>query len=134
MGYLSNFIVYFLAMIGIIILALYVYKKFNISSIGFRHNNSLTVEDTLNLSPRKTLYVIRQGNERFLIAGDMDRTTLISKLKDGEDVDISGQSVCYNTRRSVKLADLSDENIARQNNIEPLAKPIMKEIKRGLKF
>lgn len=132
MGYISNFIVYFLAMIGIIILALYVYKKFNISSIGFRHNNSLLVEDTLSLSPRKTLYVIRNGAERFLIAGDIERTTLISKLKDDSETE-NGQTVNYN-RRSVKMADLSDENINRQDNIEPFRKPIMKEIKRGLRF
>ena len=80
MGYISNFIVYFLAMIGIIILALYVYKKFSISSFSIRRNNSLKIEDTLSLSPRKTLFVIRDGNERFLIAADLERTTLISKL------------------------------------------------------
>ena len=82
MGYLSNFIVYFLAMIGIIILALYVYKQFNIGGLTTKHSNLLSVEDSLSLSPRKTLYVVREGSERFLIAADMERTTLISKLED----------------------------------------------------
>lgn len=81
MGYLSNFIVYALAMVGVIILALYVFKY----STGYKVKNNgsskgLKVTDTLSLSPRKTLYVVETGGEKFLIAGDTDRTTLISKL------------------------------------------------------
>lgn len=40
----------------------------------------LSIEDGLGLSSRKTLYIIKAGNERFLIAADLERTTLISKL------------------------------------------------------
>ena len=81
MGYLTNFIVYTLAMIGVIILALVVFKYS--TGIKVRHNaknRGLKVIDTLSLSPRKTLYVIETEGEKFLIAGDTDRTTLISKL------------------------------------------------------
>ena len=132
MGYMGNFIVYFLAMIGIIILALFVYKKFNMSSVGFRRNNSLSVEDTLSLSPRKTLYVIRNGKERFLIAGDLERTTLISKLEDSTEE--CEQSYTYVNPRSIKTADLSDENVRRQDNVATIRRPIMKEIKNRLNF
>ncbi len=130
MGYLAHFIVYFLAMIGIIILALTVYQKFNISSVGGKRSNSLRVEDTLNLSPRKTLYVIRNGNERFLIAGDLDRTTLISKLEDNEEISSYEQA----PRRTVHKADLSEHAINMQNNVAPIRKPLMKEIRSKLKF
>lgn len=134
MGYMGNFIVYFFAMIGIIILALYVYKKFNVSSMGFKRNNSLKVEDTLTLTPRKTLYVIRNGNERFLIAGDMERTTLISKLADSQEAQIEEPKVCQMSSRRYHTADLSDENIRRQDSTPPSQKRVMKEIRTKLNF
>ena len=40
----------------------------------------LSIEDGLGLTSRKTLYIIKAGSERFLIAADLERTTLISKL------------------------------------------------------
>ena len=129
MAYLSNFIVYFLAMIGIIILALYVYKQFNITGFSTKRSNLLSIEDSLNINPRKTLYVVREGNERFLIAADLDRTTLISKLESKEN-NIQ-QRV---NPRTIREVDLSEANISAQGNIAPLNKPIMKEIKKRLNF
>jgi len=129
MGYLSNFIVYFLAMIGIIILALYVYKKFGMVSCTVRRTNSLKIEDSLNLSPRKTLYVVKDGNERFLIAADMERTTLISKLADSEEIPAAA-----NPRMRRSNVDLSEQGIRAQDNIAPIKRPIMKEIKNRLRF
>jgi len=128
MGYISNFIVYFLAMIGIIILALYVYKQFNVSGIGNKRSNLLSIEDTLSLTPRKTLYVVREGSERFLIAADLDRTTLISKL---EERDVEPIKV---NPRMIKGADLSENAVSAQNNVRAMNKPIMKEIRKRLNF
>ena len=128
MGYISNFIVYFLAMIGIIILALYVYKQFNVSGIGNRRSNLLSIEDTLSLTPRKTLYVIREGSERFLIAADLDRTTLISKL---EERDV--ETIKINPRM-IKGANLSENAISAQDKVATMNKPIMKEIRKRLNF
>lgn len=76
--YLLNFIVYTTAMIGVIFIALFVYKKFSFSSIS--KSKFLNVEDSISLAPRKNLYVVRAGNERFLVASDAERTSLISKL------------------------------------------------------
>ena len=129
MGYLSNFIVYFLAMIGLIILALYVYKQFNAGAGFSKSSRLLSVEDSLSLSPRKMLYVIREGNERFLIASDMERTTLISKLDDR--VDEGNVKV---NQRYIKGVDLSKEVVSAQDKVSPLNKPIMREIKNRLKF
>lgn len=128
MGYISNFIVYFLAMIGIIILALYVYKQFNVSGIGNRRSNLLSIEDTLSLTPRKTLYVVREGSERFLIAADLDRTTLISKL---EERDIETIKV---NPRMIKGANLSESAVSAQDNVRAMNRPIMKEIRKRLNF
>ena len=85
MGYLTNFMVYTFAMIGVIALTLVIFKY----STGFKHNKKgnakgLKVVDTLSLSSRKTLYVIETEGEKFLIAGDIDRTTLISKLNSND--------------------------------------------------
>lgn len=79
-GYLVNFTVYTMAMIGLIFFALMVYKKFCAGGLYSRKSEFLGVEDMINIAPRKNLYVIRAGRERFLIAGDVDKTTLISKL------------------------------------------------------
>ena len=81
-GYLTGFIVYTAAMIGVIFLAVFVYKKFSYS--GTSKSKFLNVEDCINLAPRKNLYVVRAGNERFLVASDAERTNLISKLGTNE--------------------------------------------------
>ena len=83
-GYVASFSVYTMAMIGLICFAVFVYKKIMDGGIGKKHTNYIEIEDTLHLNPRKTLHVIKAGNEKFLIASDMDRTTLISKLNEGQ--------------------------------------------------
>lgn len=81
-GYLVNFVVYTTAMVGIIFLAVFVYKKVS-QGYGFTSKSKfLNVEESISLAPRKNLYVIRAGKERFLVASDAERTSLISKLDD----------------------------------------------------
>lgn len=112
-GYLINFIVYTAAMVGVIFLAVLVYKKFSYN--GVSHSKFLNVEDCISLAPRKNLYVIRAGNERFLVASDAERTSLISKL----DIGVSKSSVddipaivnIENRRRSNKVFKNIVENI-----------------------
>ena len=79
-GYLVNFSIYTLAMVGVIFAALFIFKGV-MTGRGFsKKSEFLHVEDTINLSPRKSVYVIRAGGERFLIAADIDRTALLAKL------------------------------------------------------
>lgn len=83
--YLITFAVYTLAMIGVIFIAFVVWKN----SLNFgpkNKNSSIIIEESLSLNPRKTLYVIRIKNERFLIASDVDKTTFLAKLEDGEKI------------------------------------------------
>lgn len=80
MGYLTNFIVYTLAMVGVIVLALFVFKTATTGGNKGASSKSLKVHDSLSLGPRKTLYIVSAGEEKFLIAGDADKTTLVSKL------------------------------------------------------
>jgi len=87
-GYLGQFMVYTIAMVGLIFAALMVYKKVA-EGCGFgTKSDFLNVEDSISLSPRKNLYVIRAGKQRFLVASDIDRTTLISELDEDDNKEI----------------------------------------------
>lgn len=78
--YLINFSIYTMAMIGIIFIALFTFKT--LSNGGFsRKSSTLNVVETMKLSARKTLYVVKADNEKFLIAADVDKTSLIAKLE-----------------------------------------------------
>lgn len=79
-GYLIHFATYTFAMIGFIVIILFIYKKTMYSVSSAADKNFLKVESLLKLSPTKTLYVIKAGTERFLIAGDNTNTTMLSKL------------------------------------------------------
>ena len=84
--YLANFSVYTMAMLGLIFFAVYVYKKFFMGVTGTASAKMLSIEETLPINPRKSLIVVRAGEERFLVASDVDKTTLISKLGANEKV------------------------------------------------
>lgn len=98
-GYVVNFTVYTMAMIGLICFAVFVYKKIMNGELGKKRTNYIEIEDTLNLNPRKTLHVVRAGNEKFLIASDVDRTSLISKLNDYQPQPLPQQQYSQNNTR-----------------------------------
>ena len=81
MVYLANFMVYTFAMAGIIAVALLIFKFSTTGAVGGKKSKYLRVIDSMSLAPRKTLYIISAGDEKFLIAGDTDKTSLISKLE-----------------------------------------------------
>lgn len=97
-GYLINFSIYTLAMVGVIFVALFVFKTFSNKCFS-KKSSMLGIEDSMNLSPRKTLYVIKVEDERFLIAADVDRTSLVAKL--------DGNSQCVKPVREDKSSSLS---------------------------
>lgn len=87
-NYIINFGIYTMAMIGFITLCAFVYKKTNtLSSLNTK--SSLKIDDKIALNARKSLYVVNAGGERFLIAGDIDNTSLIARLgqENASDVD-----------------------------------------------
>lgn len=93
-GLIANITVYTMAMTGLIFFALLVYKKF-FSGVGFTSKSGfLNVEESISLAPRKNLYVVRAGKERFLVASDADRTNLISRLDEKpQRVDRGGEEL-----------------------------------------
>lgn len=79
-SYLLTFAVYTTAMIGVIFLALAAYKKFSPSGSRVSQSQFLEIVESVSLGVRKQLYVVRAGQEKFLIASDAERTTFLSKL------------------------------------------------------
>ena len=81
MGYLGNFIVYLLAMLGLMMLAVFIFKNCT-TKINNTNGKDIKVLDSISIGARKNLLVVSVGKEKFLIASDADRTALISKLED----------------------------------------------------
>ena len=109
--YILSFTVYTLAMSGLIFFALFIYKKVMNGSISSKNSKILSVEETMSISPRKTLMIIKAGEERFLIASDIDKTTLISKLQDNEKIsdEISQEKIEHFKDIETQPIDLSIE-------------------------
>lgn len=87
--YLLNFVIATTGVIGLLY-AIYWFLKQNPAILsGIQHRvkasgnkqQALRVESTLNLEPRKNLYVVSYGAEKFLLATTLDKTELISPLE-----------------------------------------------------
>ena len=110
---------------SVIGLALFVYKKFNLTSFASKNSKTLSVEESLNLSARKTLYIVNANGEKFLIAGDMERTTLISKLGDNKPIE---------KKQTVDLSEFiekEDELLKKEN--PAVMKNLVKKLERGIR-
>ena len=81
-GYFLNFMVYTLAMVGVMLLSVVIYKKAMSGSFNSKKGRLIKIEESLGLSPKKTLYVVSVEDEKFLIASDADRTSFLAKLKE----------------------------------------------------
>lgn len=130
-GYLINFCVYTFAMIGVIFIALMVFKKTALNQHNNPKNTQLKVEEAMSLSPRKTLYIVKAGAEKFLIAADIENTTMLSRLE-------STEKTMTEPKQKVEKAVLS-ENIKKITNFSDFKKesqwekqPVMKELIRKL--
>lgn len=128
--YLVNFIAYTFAMIGLICLCLFIYKKCFVQSGAAANADFLQVENQLNLSARKSIYVVRAGEEKFLIASDTDKTAFLSKLSTGIKPSIKSEgSVLAGVSIAQELQEKhSDQNA--ESNVTKL--PVMKELMRKL--
>ena len=83
--YMTAFIFYTLAMIGVVVIAYVVWKNSVIMAVN-KKKGLMQVEESLSLAPRKTLHIIKIGGERFLIAADADKTTFLAKLGEAETI------------------------------------------------
>jgi flagellar biogenesis protein FliO len=85
-SYITGFAVYTLAMIGIIFVGMVIARKSLSYGPNQNKNNFLKIENCLTLEPRKNLYVIKAGREKFLIAASGDNCQLITKLEPGSHI------------------------------------------------
>ncbi len=129
-GYLVNFIVYTAAMVGIIFLAVFVYKKFSYCSTS--RSKFLNIEECISLGPRKELFVVRAGQEKFLVASDVGRTSLISKLDDNSPVqknEVSSSSSVLKSNTNCSVDDLPTiVDFPRTNHRPAAQKKVFKNI------
>jgi len=136
--YLVNFSIYTLAMVGVIFGALFVFKTFSNKCFS-KKSSMLKIEDSMSLSPRKTLYVINAKNESFLIASDIDRTSLIAKL----DIKCEEETLTPSIARADKSCNLASfDGIESLNEFTSLIdfqkerankRPMMKELAKKVK-
>lgn len=138
-GYFINFIVYTMAMVGLLFLCLMVYKKANLNNKCSKNAEELSIENALNLSQRKTLYVIKAGKEKFLIAADTERTSFLAKLEDNESKNNKTEYMSYSSIKTEpiiettrnKPVDYSEVMNSIKGNTNKNA-PVMKEMLRKL--
>ena len=102
-------------MVGVIMLAVLVFKT--TTSVSTKGGSKfLKVHDTLSLGPRKTLYIVSAGEEKFLIAGDIDKTSLISKLETGKN----SEQISVTKTKGVEISSKQLENSSFQNMLGSL--------------
>ena len=126
-SYLITFVIYTTAMIGAIFLAVFVYKKFSVHKNFGSNSKFLAVEDYINLGVRKQLYIVRAGNEKFLIASDAERTTFLAKLNsiEGSKTDINEifeKNIDFGQVEKIQNKKESDDEIFFLNDINKSAK------------
>ena len=141
MGYLANFMVYTFAMVGVIVIALLVFKNATSQGAGAK-SKYLKVIDSMSLAPRKTLYIVSTGLEKFLIAGDVDKTTLISKLETSVSNDVeepSSKETFQQTMQNLAKPSYMDKtgigiktSMLHQKNDKSVMRNLMEKINTGL--
>lgn len=93
--YLGSFVGYTLFSIGLIYAAYWFLRKQPnwLTGTAFQKNTTTTVapksllevEANLALEPRKTLYIVRAGHERFLISTTLEQTQCLAKLTEEDE-------------------------------------------------
>ena len=112
--YLISFVTYTFAVSGLLILALCIYKKFTTTIQKGSKSDFLRLEHRLDLSARKSIYVIRAGSERFLIASDIDRTSFLAKLNPPMNREQNREMTVpkeMSAQREIKTFDLEEDKI-----------------------
>jgi len=91
--YLIKFVFYTSGVIGLLLIAFIVAKNsLNINTSFRKKNGKLEIEESLPISPRKTLHIVKAFDERFLIASDATSTTFLAKLNSNNEVPEDYQS------------------------------------------
>lgn len=138
-SYLIHFAVYALAMVGVIVTCMLIFKKTMLNQKFSKKNSGLCIENALNLSQRKTLYVVKAGDEKFLIASDLERTSFIAKLgvngAAGETVGEAVNEIPHMQTSQMHIEETKTKAIDYSEVMASLTKgkkPVLKEMMRKL--
>ena len=86
--YLIKFVFYTSGVIGLLLIGYIVAKNFVAGGLVLnRKKGNLEIEESLAISPRKTLHIVKAFDEKFLIASDATSTTLLAKLNANGEID-----------------------------------------------
>lgn len=102
--YITAFIFYTLAMIGVLLIGYVIYKKTSLISKN-EAQGMIKVLDTLSIAPRKILMVVKIKNEKFLIASGAEHTTFLAKLD--EEIKLS---------KNTAVKEIIERNIAQDKS------------------
>ena len=125
-GYMIHFFAYTMAMVGFFAICLYIYKKLCIQGLSCKKTDFLTIENGVRINARKQIFVVKAGEERFLVASDYDRTTLLAKLNTEDDKDISSEKTPVPKKH---LSNAQIINIHSEEDVAPALKRINEKMK-----
>lgn len=121
--YFIQFLAYTMAMVGFLAICVVIYKKLGINSFS-QNNKDLYIENGLRINARKYIYIIKAGNERFLVASDIERTTMLAKLQEDENPIKKSQEIN-------KTVDIQSINEIKNDEISKT--PLMMRISNKMK-
>ena len=124
------FSVYTLAMIGVIVIAFVVWRN-TVAGANLGKKGTIKVEESLSLNARKTLYVIKIKDERFLIAADVDKTTFLAKLNDGESLSNRHPEQREGSQGRCDSSVLPQNDALRSLEQTPIMRNILKELAKN---
>ncbi len=84
--YITAFIFYTCAIIGVLLAAFVIYKKTMITT-NINRSPHMKILDSIAIGPKKNLLVVKVLNRKFLIASGMEHTTFLADLSDEVDID-----------------------------------------------
>jgi len=103
--YVTAFIFYTLAMIGIMLVGFVVYKKTFQTEKG-ANKGIIKVVDSLPIGNKKMLLVVKIKDEKFLIASGLEHTTFLAKLDENNSL--------INTKEQILTPEVVDMALVEQ--------------------
>jgi flagellar biogenesis protein FliO len=115
-NHLTGFFVYMLAMMGLILIAFIVAKKAISLSTNKVKTGFLKLEGVLPLEPRKSIYLVKAGSERFLISSDLSDLKFLTKLSDDNIPPIIEENINEPIQEGQKLKEFPIDQLFNFND------------------
>ena len=128
--YLIKFVFYTAGVIGFLLIAYIVAKNSLSGGVAFKKKpGNLEIEETLAISPRKTLHIVKAFDEKFLIASDQNSTTLLAKLNSEGEITATAIKGNFDDFLEEKNIDNTDKNISKNNKDTSVIQSMLKKLK-----